>query len=161
MSRDFYTVVSSLVESDKLWDNIAMRRVTPHEKNVIISKIRAFFELREEIIFAYIHSSFSEDLPYRDIDIAVYVDERAVSGDEAIDYGLRISAQCEMETGITPLDIKVINHAPVGFQYYATKGIVLFSRNEELRCEFLENTWKIYFDLLPKRKQFLLDLVTP
>jgi hypothetical protein len=138
-----------------------MRRVTLHEKNVIISKLRAFIELRDEIIFAYIHGSFPEGLPYSDIDIALYVDGRAISGDEAIDYGIRISAQAEIETGISPLDIKVINYAPVGFQYYATKGILLFSRNDELRCDFLEKTWKIYFDLLPKRRQILLDLVTP
>jgi len=112
-------------------------------------------------MFAYIHGSFSEGLPFRDIDVAVYVDEKAVPEDEAMDYGLRISAQGEMETRVTPLDVRVINYAPVGFKYYATKSILLFSKNEELRCDFLEDTWKIYFDLLPKRKQILLDLVTP
>lgn len=138
-----------------------MRQVTLNEKDVIISKLRAFFEIREEIMFAYIHGSFSEGLPFRDIDVAVYVDEKAVPEDEAMDYGLRISAQGEMETRVTPLDVRVINYAPVGFKYYATKSILLFSKNEELRCDFLEDTWKIYFDLLPKRKQILLDLVTP
>lgn len=72
-----------------------------------------------------IHGSFSDDLSYRDIDIGVYVDEKEVSQNDAIEYGLRISAQGEMETGITPLDLKVINYAPVGFRYYATKGILL------------------------------------
>jgi hypothetical protein len=152
---------NSLVELDNLWDNAVMRQVTLNEKDGIISTLRAFFETREEIIFAYIHGSFAEGILFRDIDVAVYVDEKAVSEDEAIDYGLRISAQGEMETRVTPLDVRVINYAPVGFKYYATKSILLFAKNEELRCDFLENTWKVYFDLLPKRKQILLDLVTP
>ncbi|MFN3479681.1 MAG: nucleotidyltransferase domain-containing protein [Thermodesulfovibrionales bacterium] len=130
-------------------------------KRVIIARLRAFLEKRAEIIFAYIHGSFAEGLAWRDIDVAVYVSKDVVPEDEAIDYGLRISAISEMETGIRPLDIKVINYATIGFRYYATKGILLFSKNEDIRYDFIEDTWKRYFDLLPKRKQILLDLVSP
>ncbi len=138
-----------------------MRQVNIDEKDALISKLRSFFEKREELIFAYIYGSFAEGLAFRDIDVAVYVNEQAVPKDKALDYGLKISAQGEMEIRVSHLDVRVINYAPVGLKYYATKGILLFSKNEELRCDFLENTWKLYFDLLPKRKQILLDLVTP
>ncbi len=130
-------------------------------KREVIKKIAESLEKRDEIIFAYIYGSFAEDLPFKDIDIAVYVNESIVPHDDAIDYGLRISAITELETGLSPLDIKVINYAPVGFRYYATKGLLLFSKDETIRCDFLEDTWKRYFDLLPKRKQILLDLVSP
>ncbi|GAB4406580.1 MAG: nucleotidyltransferase domain-containing protein [Thermodesulfovibrionales bacterium] len=131
------------------------------DREEIVRILRDCLEKRQEIIFAYIYGSFAEGLPFRDIDVAVYVDERAVPRDEAIDYGLKISAIIGMETGISPLDIKVINYAPVGLKYYATKGILLFSKDEDIRCDFLEETWKRYFDLLPKRRQILLDLVSP
>lgn len=130
-------------------------------KKMIITRLRAFLEKRDEIIFAYIHGSFAEGLAWRDIDVALYVNKDVVPEDEAIDYGLRLSAISEMETGIRPLDIKVINYASIGLRYYATKGTLLFSKNEDIRCDFLEDTWKRYFDLLPKRKRILLDLVSP
>jgi len=127
----------------------------------IIEKIKESLEKRVEIIFAYLHGSFAEDLPFKDIDVAVFVDEKAVSRDDATDYGLRLTAIIEIETGVSPLDIRVINYAPTGFKYHATKGRLLFSKDEEKRCDFLEETWKRYFDLLPKRKQILLDIVSP
>jgi len=127
----------------------------------MIKKLRESLEKRDEIIFAYVHGSFAEGLSFKDIDVAVYVDEKTVTIKDAIDYGLEISAITELESGLTPLDIKVINYAPVGFRYYATKGILLFSKDEEIRCNFLEDTWRRYFDLLPKRKQLILDLASP
>lgn len=129
-------------------------------KEEIIKKISESLSKRAEIIFAYIHGSFVQDLPFKDIDVAIFVDEGAVPRDEAIDYGLRLSAIVEMETGISPLDIKVINYAPFGFKYYATKGNLLFSKDEDLRTDFLEETWRRYFDLQPKRKQVLLDILS-
>jgi predicted nucleotidyltransferase len=136
------------------------RTITEENKLKIIHELERFFEGRMEIIFAYIHGSFAEGLPFTDIDVAVYVDENTVSKDNAVDYGLSISSEAEFKTHITPLDVKVINYAPVGFKFYATKGLLLFSKDEELRCGFLESTWKKYFDLLPKRRQILLDLVS-
>jgi predicted nucleotidyltransferase len=130
-------------------------------KKTILKKLRESLDRRDEIVFAYVHGSFAEGLSFRDIDVAVYVNQKAVPSEEAIDYGLEMSAIIELETGLSPLDIKVINYAPLGFRYYATKGILLFSKDEEIRCTFLEDTWRRYFDLLPKRKQLILDLVSP
>ena len=132
-----------------------------HTRTEIIEKIKKSLEKRKEIIFAYLHGSFSENLPFKDIDVAVFVDEDLVSRDDAVDFGLRLTAITEIETGVSSLDIRVINYAPIGFKYHATKGTLIFSRDEELRCDFLEDTWKKYFDLLPKRKQILLDIVSP
>jgi hypothetical protein len=127
----------------------------------IIRKIKESLRKHEEIIFAYLHGSFADDLPFKDIDVAIFVNEEAVSRDDAIDYGLKITSITEIETGVSPLDIKVINYTPAGFKYHATKGRLLFSKDEEKRFDFLEETWKRYFDLLPKRRQILLDIVSP
>lgn len=135
--------------------------ISNEKKDRIIQSLRKFFEDRWEIIFAYIHGSFAQELPFNDIDVAIYVDENAVPEYESIDYGLMISAQAEIETRIMPIDVKVINYASLGFKFYATKGILLFSKDEDIRCEFLENVWKMYFDLLPKRKEILLDMLSP
>ncbi len=130
------------------------------KKTEILSGLRDYLEPRNEIIFAYIHGSFVEDPSYRDIDIALYLEESIVPEEEQLDYCLELAARAEMHTGIMPLDIKPLNHATWGFRYYATKGMLLFSKDEDLRTEFLEETWKRYFDLLPKRKEIILDLLS-
>lgn len=130
------------------------------EKAEVLSILKDYLEPRKEIIFGYIHGSFLEELPYRDIDIALYLDESIVHEEEQLDYCIELGARAEMDTRIMPLDIKPLNHATWGFRYYATKGILLFSRDEELRTEFLEETWKRYFDLLPKRKEIILDILS-
>lgn len=122
-------------------------------------KLKESFENREEIIFAYLHGSFIELKKFRDIDIAVYINESLVPHDEALEYALKISSLTELETGISPLDIKILNYASIGFRYYATKGILLFAKDEDKRTDFLEDTWKRYFDLLPKRRQIIVDLL--
>ncbi|MFN3741015.1 MAG: nucleotidyltransferase domain-containing protein, partial [Thermodesulfovibrionales bacterium] len=109
------------------------------DRKEVIKNLAESLEKRDEIIFAYIYGSFAEGLAWRDIDVAVYVNKDAVPEAEAIDYGLRISAVSEMETGIRPLDIKVINYAPIGLKYYVTKGTLLFSKDEDIRCDFLED----------------------
>ena len=45
-----------------------------------------------------------------------------------------------------PIDIKVVNDAPVTFRYSVSKGKMLFSRDEAVREEFLCRTWQEYFD---------------
>ena len=127
----------------------------------IVRKLETHLQQREEILFAYIYGSFVEYRFFRDIDIAVFVKEDRVPHEKALEYQLHLTALTEQNVGVTPLDIRVINYAPVGFRYYATKGILLFSRDEEVRCNFLEDTWRRYFDLLPKRKQILLDILAP
>jgi len=97
----------------------------------IIETLRIALQNREEIIFAYLYGSFAEGLPFRDIDIAVYVKEEVVSRDEAFNYGLELSSLIEAETKIGPLDIRVINYAPAGLKYYVTRAHAFFKRRRE------------------------------
>jgi hypothetical protein len=41
----------------------------------------------------------------------------------------------------------VLNHAPVPLCHSASGGEVIFSRNEELRYEWVEKTWDMYLDM--------------
>jgi len=47
------------------------------KKQEIINKIKEILWKHDEIIFVYIHGSFTETF-FRDIDIAVYIDENKV-----------------------------------------------------------------------------------
>ncbi|MBC7339026.1 MAG: nucleotidyltransferase domain-containing protein [Firmicutes bacterium] len=116
---------------------------------------------RPEIVFAYLFGSFAEKLPFRDIDIAVWVDEDAGRKDLEQDpwrYEAKLGAGLTPLVGI-PVDVTVLNHAPLPLRYHATRGELLFTRDEMQRCTFLEETWRDYFEMEPHLRQFLHDIL--
>ncbi|WP_456454066.1 nucleotidyltransferase domain-containing protein, partial [Thermococcus sp.] len=83
----------------------------------------------------YLHGSFLSG-PFRDIDIAVYTD-----GERDVFYELEL----EERLGF-PVDVRVLNNAPISFRFKVLKGELLFSRDEEKRCDFESRTMGDYHD---------------
>ncbi len=82
---------------------------------------------RKEIIFAYAFGSFLEEAAFRDIDIGVYLQKDTIPREKALEYELSLGAELEREIHY-PVDIKVLNYAPVTLCHSVTGGKVLFSR---------------------------------
>ncbi|WP_027718476.1 nucleotidyltransferase domain-containing protein [Desulfovirgula thermocuniculi] len=133
------------------------RHLTSAEKRRIKAILKRELSKRPEIFFAYLHGSFLLPVPCGDVDVAVYL------GKDATDLGTweyeaELGASLEPLAGM-PVDVLVLNRAPVALRYHATRGQVLYSRDEETRFTFLENTWREYFDYQPLLRAFLEDLV--
>ncbi|MCX7973646.1 MAG: nucleotidyltransferase domain-containing protein [Candidatus Aminicenantes bacterium] len=77
-----------------------------------IKKIISILIKYPEISFAYLHGSF-EVHPFRDIDIAAYC---SIPENQIFEFELDLTSELEKEIGL-PVYFKVINYAPVGFQY--------------------------------------------
>ncbi len=99
----------------------------------------------EPILFAYLHGSFTEERPFRDIDIAVFVDESRISKERALDLEMSISLRLEKIIKML-IDVKIINYAPLAFQFYSTAGRLLICNEDDLRVDFLTTMRSIYFD---------------
>lgn len=110
-----------------------------------------------EIIFAYLHGSFLLPVPCGDIDIAVYLENGALSR-KPWEYEAKLAISLDHLVGL-PVDVLTLNQAPVALRYHATRGEVLFSRDEPARFAFLEETWREYFDCQPLFRAFLRDLL--
>jgi len=123
---------------DKLPQNL-----TPEERNAISKCLRQELQKRSEIVFAYLLGSFAERLPFRDIDIAVWVE--GVSREQAWDYETKIATELIRILGIE-VDVRLLNFAPLGFRLNAVNGILLFSRNEDFRLDFVEQVSLAYMD---------------
>ncbi len=95
---------------------------------------------------------------FRDVDVAVYVDEDVVSEDKALDYMLKLGTVLQTLTEIS-LDVRVLNYASIGFKYHATAGKILTCRDDELRAYVVGKIWSLYFDQLPTVKRFLKEMV--
>jgi len=115
------------------------------------------FVIKEEqkILFAYLHGSFGS-LPFRDIDIAAYC---KMDKDEVFDFELKTSSSLEIVAGY-PVDFKVINDAPIGFQFSVIyEGKLFFERERDVRLDFLEETAMRYMDYSGFSRSFLRELV--
>ena len=110
------------------------------------------------IFFAYLHGSFAEARPFRDIDVAVFVDEKKVPKEEALDFEILTSMSLEKEIRL-PIDLKIINYAPLGFQYYSTAGTLIMCKEDDLRVDFLTRIRSLYFDFKPSSERFLLEMI--
>ena len=113
--------------------------IEEHEKGRIKQLIKEFLMGRKEVLFAYLHGSFLSG-PFRDIDIAVYTD-----GERDVFYELELERELEERLGF-PVDVRVLNNAPISFRFKVLKGELLFSRDEEKRCEFESKTLGEYHD---------------
>ncbi len=116
--------------------------LTDTEKEKIINNISNLLEKREEILFSYIHGSFLEN-DFRDIDIAVYLNE----GEKSLKYELHLEREIE-DIASFPVDVRILNNAPLTFRFNVIKnGILLFSKNEKIRCDFESLSIDEYHDI--------------
>ncbi len=113
---------------------------------------------RKEIIFAYAFGSFLEEATFRDIDIGVYLQQETIPREKALEYELSLGGELEQEIHY-PVDIKVLNYAPVTLCHSVTGGKVLFSRDDEVRYEWVEKTWDVYLDMQYFLRNSLRDLL--
>ncbi|MCX9029528.1 MAG: nucleotidyltransferase domain-containing protein [Candidatus Methanoperedens sp.] len=123
-------------------------------KENIKSAIREILKTKKEVRFAFLHGSFLEERSFHDIDVAVFI-----SGipEDFFDYELSLSSILEGRIRL-PLDVKILNYAPLAFRYEVTRGEVIFSRDEETRLRFIENTWNEYMDYKPVAEYIVREL---
>lgn len=116
------------------------------EKRPLIEQLAAALQNRDEVMFAYIYGSFTEGLPFHDIDVGVYLSE--ITEEESTNYSLILGQMLSKELQV-PVDIRVLNFAPVSFLYEVIRGNLIFERNEEIRIRVVEQTIQRYLDLKP------------
>lgn len=128
------------------------------DREKIREKLKQCLEREETIIFAYLHGSFAEKRPFRDIDIAAYIDEKQIARERRLDFEFSVSTRLETNIGF-PIDLRIINYASLSFQYYSTSGILLFCRDENVHVAFLAKTRSLYLDFKPSSERFLKEML--
>jgi hypothetical protein len=119
------------------------RKLTAEEKERLLESLRKELEGVDGIVFAYVHGGFIEMGIFRDVDVAVWIK----NPEDALDYEVDFSAKLEVSLK-TPIDLHVLNQAPLSFRHHAlTRGKLLFSKDEEMRIGLIEETVRQYADL--------------
>ena len=117
----------------------------PVEERVkLLNLLRERLEPKDDIVFAYVHGGLVERKMFRDVDVAVWIRNPEMSFYYTVDF----SARLEVELG-HPVDLHVLNEAPLPFKYRVfTRGKLLFSRDEGLRAAVVDKTIREYIDLI-------------
>ncbi|MDY6826546.1 MAG: nucleotidyltransferase domain-containing protein [Bacillota bacterium] len=126
-----------------------------NEKEQLIEKITALIAGEKEILFAYVHGSFAEGDNFRDIDLAVYINEMPTN--EMLKYELLLEEKIESALKL-PVDLKVLNNAPPPFCYMVIKkGLKVFVKDDRKRTAFEVSTLQRYFDFQPYRRRYMQE----
>lgn len=127
------------------------------EREKLVSRLGRELQGRREIVFAYLYGSFVEGDLFRDIDIALYVNEAQVRKEEFLAY--EISMAVELQTLFSkPFDVKILNWLPLGLQYYATTSRLLFGRDDDQRVDFVARVRSLYLDFQIEAQKYLAEV---
>lgn len=135
MKRERYTVQSEACES------LLRRLTTELEKESVVG-------------FAYLYGSFLDTETVHDIDVGLYLREPMTKPGVAI--ASEVSARLTAMTGL-PVDVRVLNEAPLSFLYHVLRGRLLVCRDEALLTTILEDVGRRYLDLAPLLRQGTKD----
>ncbi len=131
----------------------------PEERKEIIQILKEGLDREARILFAYLHGSFVEERPFHDIDVAVYLEDGVEHPlDLALDLALTLEGLLLERTGHhLEVDVRVLNRAPLGFCYHVSRGVLLLSRDDDRRCDWVVRNVSRYLDILPLQLQALKE----
>jgi len=115
-------------------------------------------ELHPEIQFAYLHGSALEELPYHDLDVAMYLDPDRLAAHGFFDYEMNLSVKLTQALGF-PVDVHVLNQAPLGFQHSVVGGDLLLVRDVGQLSDYLEEVAMRYMEIGALGRAYLLEVL--
>jgi predicted nucleotidyltransferase len=112
---------------------------------------------RLEILFAVLYGSAAEGGPFRDLDVGVMVDRARVPADAELDYAFTLAEALEKAVPF-PVDVHILNDAPLPFRYNVSRGVPLVVHDPEALYTFLERTWDDWLDFKPIAMRYLEEM---
>jgi predicted nucleotidyltransferase len=126
-------------------------RLDREEREAVLASLARALSARADVSFATVFGSVLQPYPFRDIDIAVWI-----SGEPDASVDLELAAALTRLAGV-PVDVRVVNQAPVTFLYHALRGRPLSVRDENLLTGLIERTARRYHDMAPLVRQATHD----
>jgi len=126
-------------------------KVSRARKREIEKTIEKLLSVKEEVRFAFLFGSFYDDteenpLPFHDVDVGVFL--KGLDKKESVYYAFDLSEELSMSTGM-PVDVRVLNFAPVTFLFHVVRGKLIIDKDEEERSDFMEHVVRHYLDMEP------------
>ena len=120
--------------------------------------IKGLLQKDPAILFAFVFGSFLESIAFRDIDVGIFVKDR----DQSSFTDLELTLSRRIEEALSepiPVDVRVINRAPLPFRFRVIRGKLLFSKADDVLEEFMVATARQYLDSVPLRERYLREVI--
>ena len=92
------------------------------------------------------------------MDVAVYLDPAFAMVTDIFDYEMSLSIELTRLLRF-PVDVHVLNGAPLGFQHSVLQGEVLLVRDEDKLTDFIERVALEYMDFAYLGHRYLLEVL--
>lgn len=124
---------------------------TEEQRTRVADLLAAELAAGPEVAFAYLYGSFAEGKAFHDVDVGVYLRPPAPEArtPHALDLAQRLSTKVRL-----PVDVRIVNDAPVTFLYHVLRGRLLVSRDPELLGDVMERTIADYLDIAPVLRHY-------
>jgi predicted nucleotidyltransferase len=114
-------------------------RLSREERGAIRDQITAELSREPDVLFAFVYGSFLKSEAFHNVDIGVYLSSSHFNNAMAANLSAHLSAKVRF-----PVDIRTLNTAPISFRLYVLRGECLFSRDDNLRTDIVEDTTRRY-----------------
>ena len=113
----------------------------------IIKDIKEITTKYEDILLVYIFGSSIFHDTYDDIDIGILLPS-SKSKYELSRFSMKLARELEKKIGfISPIDVKILNHTPIYFQYNVIKnGELIYCKSEKIRVQYEKKVVGLYLD---------------
>jgi predicted nucleotidyltransferase len=127
------------------------------DQSALVERLASALAPRQEVVFAYLHGSFAEGLPFHDIDVAVFL-EPAPAEDRAF-YAAAALAEDLTDTLGVQVDVQILNRAPLAFKHAALQGRPILVRDELRLADYIERVSMEYIDYAELRQAHLREVL--
>lgn len=138
-------------------DDNSKEQLVQEQVQQLVPQLSHLLDHRPEILFAILYGSAAEGLQFRDLDIAIFVDRERLPAKQDWDYAFELAAYIERQVP-HPVDVRVVNDAPVLFRYNVSRGLPILVNDRIAFADFKEYTWIEYGDFLPVAMRYLEEM---
>lgn len=141
-------------------EKLRFYKISESQRERLLSILKKELYEDPNVILAYVFGSFidRETEKFRDIDIALYLRDRFQS-EKFLDYSLQLAVELENKIKKYPIDIVILNDAPLSLCFQATQGILLFCKDENLWIEYVTKVWSLYQDYEITSRNVIADML--
>jgi predicted nucleotidyltransferase len=134
----------------------AFHKTGREERLKTLETIKTVLQREPSIVFAFLHGSFLFEPSFRDIDVGVFLGaENALPHlDLELDLSQRLEDALDSKF---PVEVKIVNQAPLSFRFSVIKGKLLFARNDDILVDFMTTTARQYLDFAPLRQRYIKE----
>lgn len=111
------------------------------------------------LLFALFYGSAAEGNTFQDLDVGIFVERKIVPASRDIEYAALIAEEVQRYLPV-PVEVQVINEAPLLFRYNVSRGTALVVNDREAFVTFLERTWRDALDFQPVAMHYLRELLS-